>query len=80
MPDDVDSLPPESAKCLALRERIVGISVVGDATTLPPVDNIETGRYDLSGLVSITNGVAPPSSTVGDRRGRRPFRPGVRAG
>jgi fatty-acyl-CoA synthase len=33
--------------------------VVGDAIARPLLDEIETGKYDLSGLVTITNGGAP---------------------
>ena len=67
IPDDVDGLRPESALRLAERERIVSIPVVGDAIARPLLDEIETGKYDLSGLVSITNGGAPLSPTVRDR-------------
>jgi acyl-CoA synthetase (AMP-forming)/AMP-acid ligase II len=67
IPDDVDRLRPESALRLAERERIVSIPVVGDAIARPLLDEIETGKYDLSGLLSITNGGAPLSPTVRDR-------------
>jgi 3-oxocholest-4-en-26-oate---CoA ligase len=67
IPDDVDRLRPASALKLVERERIVSIPVVGDAIARPLLDEIETGKYDLSGLVSITNGGAPLSPTVRDR-------------
>ena len=67
IPDDVDGLRPESALRLAERERIVSIPVVGDAIARPLIDEIETGKYDLSGLVSINNGGAPLSPGVRDR-------------
>jgi 3-oxocholest-4-en-26-oate---CoA ligase len=66
IPDHVDRLRPDSALRLAERERIVTIPVVGDAIARPLLDEIETGNYDLSGLVSITNGGAPLSPTVRD--------------
>jgi fatty-acyl-CoA synthase len=52
---------------LAERERVVSIPVVGDAIARPLLDEIETGDYDLSGLVTVTNGGAPLSPTVRDR-------------
>jgi 3-oxocholest-4-en-26-oate---CoA ligase len=67
IPDDVDGLRPQSALRLAERERIVNIPVVGDAIARPLLDELEAGDYDLSGLVSITNGGAPLSPTVRDR-------------
>ena len=67
IPDDVDHLDAESALRLAERERVLSIPVVGDAIARPLLDEIETGRYDLSGLVTITNGGAPLSPTVRER-------------
>jgi fatty-acyl-CoA synthase len=52
---------------LAERERVLSIPVVGDAIARPLLDEIETGKYDLSGLVTITNGGAPLSPTVRER-------------
>ncbi len=69
LPDDVDRLnaPPAVMK-LAERERVLSIPVVGDAIARPLLDEIETGKYDLSGLVTITNGGgAPLSPTVRER-------------
>ena len=42
---------------LAERERVLSLPVVGDAMARPLLDLIETGDYDLSGLMGITNGV-----------------------
>ncbi|MCV7423798.1 acyl-CoA synthetase [Mycobacterium yunnanensis] len=67
IPDDVDRLRPASALRLAERERLLSIPVVGDAIARPLLDEIEAGTYDLSGLVTITNGGAPLSPTVRDR-------------
>jgi 3-oxocholest-4-en-26-oate---CoA ligase len=49
---------------LAERERVLSIPVVGDAIARPLVDELERADYDLSGLVTFTNGGAPLSPTV----------------
>ena len=67
LPDDVRRLDADAILRLAERERVLGIPVVGDAMARPLVDQIETGDYDLSGLLAITNGGAPLSPTVRDR-------------
>ena len=67
LPDDVDHLNAPSVMRLAERERVLSIPVVGDAIARPLLDEIETGKYDLSGLVTITNGGAPLSPTVRER-------------
>jgi fatty-acyl-CoA synthase len=67
IPDDVERLRPAEVMRLAERERVVSIPVVGDAIARPLLDEIETGDYDLSGLLTITNGGAPLSPTVRDR-------------
>lgn len=64
IPDDVVRMRPDAVLRLAERERVLGIPVVGDAIARPLVDEIETGGYDLSGLMTITNGGAPLSPTV----------------
>ncbi|AKK25447.1 acyl-CoA synthetase [Mycobacterium sp. EPa45] len=67
LPDDVDRLNAPAVMKLAERERVLSIPVVGDAIARPLLDEIETGKYDLSGLVTITNGGAPLSPTVRER-------------
>jgi fatty-acyl-CoA synthase len=67
IPDDVERMRPAAVLRLAERERVMGIPVVGDAIARPLLDEIETGDYDLSGLVTITNGGAPLSPTVRER-------------
>ncbi|MFN3007062.1 acyl-CoA synthetase [Mycolicibacterium wolinskyi] len=67
IPDDVVRLQPDAALRLAERERVLSIPVVGDAIARPLLDEIETGDYDLSGLVTISNGGAPLSPTVRER-------------
>ncbi|AKS34031.1 acyl-CoA synthetase [Mycolicibacterium goodii] len=67
IPDDVVRLRPDEALRLAERERVMSIPVVGDAIARPLIDEIETGNYDLSGLITISNGGAPMSPTVRSR-------------
>ncbi|NTY61567.1 acyl-CoA synthetase [Mycolicibacterium sphagni] len=67
LPDDVDRMNAPAVMRLAERERVLSIPVVGDAIARPLLDEIETGKYDLSGLLTITNGGAPLSPTVRER-------------
>ena len=67
LPDNVRHLDANAVLRLAERERVLSIPVVGDAMARPLLDLIETGDYDLSGLIGITNGGAPLSPTVRDR-------------
>jgi fatty-acyl-CoA synthase len=67
IPDDVDRLRPAAALALAARERVLSIPTVGDAIARPLLEEIETGKYDLSGLITISNGGAPLTPTVRDR-------------
>jgi 3-oxocholest-4-en-26-oate---CoA ligase len=67
LPDDVVSLDPAPTLELAARERVVSFAVVGDAVARPLVREIETGRYDLSGVVVVGNGGAPLTPGVKDR-------------
>jgi acyl-CoA synthetase (AMP-forming)/AMP-acid ligase II len=67
LPDNVKHLDADAVLRLAERERVLSIPVVGDAMARPLLDLIETGDYDLSGLMGITNGGAPLSPTVRDR-------------
>ena len=64
IPDDVERMRPEAVLRLAGREGVLSIPVVGDAIARPLVDEIERGDYDLSGLLTISNGGAPMSPTV----------------
>jgi fatty-acyl-CoA synthase len=67
IPDDVERMRVVDILRLVEREKVLSIPVVGDAMARPLIDEIETGGYDLSGLLSITNGGAPMSPTVRDR-------------
>jgi fatty-acyl-CoA synthase len=64
IPDDVEQMRPSELLSLAARERITSIPVVGDAIARPLIDEIESGSYDLSGLVSVSNGGAPLTPAV----------------
>ncbi|WP_197382553.1 acyl-CoA synthetase [Mycolicibacterium mengxianglii] len=67
IPDDVEKLQIADVLRLVEREKVLSIPVVGDAMARPLIDEIESGDYDLSGVLSITNGGAPMSPTVRDR-------------
>ena len=67
IPDDVERLRIDEVLQLVDRERVLSIPVVGDAMARPLIDEIETGRYDLSSVISVTNGGAPMSPAVRDR-------------
>lgn len=67
IPDDVERLRPAEVLRLAERERVLSIPMVGDAVARPLVEEIEKGDYDLSGLLTISNGGAPLSPTVRER-------------
>jgi fatty-acyl-CoA synthase len=64
LPDDVERMRPAAVLRLAEQERVLSIPVVGDAIARPLIDEVESGDYDLSGLVTISNGGAPMSPTV----------------
>ncbi|MFA5711206.1 acyl-CoA synthetase [Mycolicibacterium sp.] len=67
IPDDVERLRVADVLRLVEREKVLSIPVVGDAMARPLIDEIETGDYDLSFLISVTNGGAPMSPGVRDR-------------
>jgi len=66
-PDDVERMRADEVLALVDREKVLSIPVVGDAMARPLIDEIETGKYELSSLISITNGGAPMSPAVRDR-------------
>jgi 3-oxocholest-4-en-26-oate---CoA ligase len=67
IPDDVERMRAPDVLRLVERERVLSIPVVGDAIARPLIDEIERGDYDLSSVVTFTNGGAPLSPTVRDR-------------
>ena len=62
-PDDVESIRADQILRLAERERVMS-PVVGDAIARSLLDELERGGYDLSGLVSISNGGAALTPSV----------------
>jgi 3-oxocholest-4-en-26-oate---CoA ligase len=59
MPATTTHFDPGEALALASRERVLSMSMVGDAFGRPLLDELASGEYDLSGLfVLITGGAA----------------------
>jgi acyl-CoA synthetase (AMP-forming)/AMP-acid ligase II len=58
---------PAEAWALASRERVVSLSIVGDAFGRPLVDELESGDYDLSGLLVLVTGGAALSAPLKQR-------------
>jgi acyl-CoA synthetase (AMP-forming)/AMP-acid ligase II len=59
MPPTTTHFDPAEAWALAARERVMSVSMVGDAFGRPLADELEAGDYDLSGLfVLVTGGAA----------------------
>ncbi|WP_319452447.1 MULTISPECIES: acyl-CoA synthetase [unclassified Mycobacterium] len=67
IPDDVERMRAPDVLRLVEREKVLSIPVVGDAIARPLIDEIEAGDYDLSSVVTFTNGGAPLSPTVRER-------------
>jgi 3-oxocholest-4-en-26-oate---CoA ligase len=67
IPDDVERMHAPDVLRLVEREKVISIPVVGDAIARPLIDEIERGDYDLSSLITFTNGGAPLSPTVRER-------------
>ena len=58
---------PAEAWAVASRERVVSMSMVGDAFGRPLVDELESGDYDLSGLLVLVTGGAALSAPLKQR-------------
>ena len=58
---------PAEVWALASRERVISLSFVGDAFGRPLVDELESGNYDLSGLLVLVTGGAALSAPVKQR-------------
>lgn len=67
IPDDVRRMQADQVLRLVERERVVSMPVVGDAIARPLIDELESGDYDLSGLMSLSNGGAALTPTVRQR-------------
>lgn len=60
-------LDPAEVWALASRERVVSLSIVGDAFGRPLLDELQTGSYDLSGLFVLVTGGAALSAPLKQR-------------
>ncbi len=58
---------PAEALALASRERVMSLSMVGDAFGRPLADELEAGDYDLSGLLVLVTGGAALSAPLKQR-------------
>ncbi|KAA9156547.1 acyl-CoA synthetase [Amycolatopsis acidicola] len=67
LPDDVHRLDWAGVLATVAREQVISIPVVGDAMARPMLDELETGKYDLSCLAAVNNGGAPLTPTVRKR-------------
>lgn len=65
-----DRFDPVATWQLAARERVISLSIVGDAFARPLADELERaepGRYDLSGLYVLASGGAPLTAPLKQR-------------
>jgi acyl-CoA synthetase (AMP-forming)/AMP-acid ligase II len=67
MPGTTTHFDPAEAWVLASRERVVSMSMVGDAFGRPLLDALEAGQYDLSGLLVLITGGAALSAPLKKR-------------
>jgi 3-oxocholest-4-en-26-oate---CoA ligase len=67
MPSTTTRLDPAEALRLASRERVMTLSIVGDAFGRPLLDELESGAYDLSGLRILITGGAALSAPIKQR-------------
>jgi 3-oxocholest-4-en-26-oate---CoA ligase len=58
---------PAEAWALASRERVMSLSIIGDAFGRPLLDELEAGDYDLSGLLVLVTGGAALSAPLKKR-------------
>ena len=58
---------PAEVWALASRERVASLSIVGDAFGRPLLDALESGEYDLSGLLVLVTGGAALSAPIKQR-------------
>ncbi len=67
LPPDTKSFDPAEAWRTIERERCTTLTVVGDAIARPLVEELESGSYDTSSLLSVGNGGAPLTPTIKQR-------------
>ena len=67
IPHENTRMDPADVLRTVEREKCTTITVVGDAVARPLLAELETGSYDLSSLVVISNGSAPMTPTIKER-------------
>jgi fatty-acyl-CoA synthase len=63
----VDHLDPVDVVSVIDREKVISMLVVGDAIARPILEEMETGKHDLSSLFVVSNGGAPLNAALKDR-------------
>ena len=67
MPATTTHFDPAEALALASRERVLSMSMVGDAFGRPLLDELASGEYDLSGLFVLVTGGAALTAPLKER-------------
>ncbi|BBZ38919.1 acyl-CoA synthetase [Mycobacterium conspicuum] len=67
MPATTTHFDPAEALALASRERVLSLSMVGDAFGRPLLDELASGDYDLSGLFVLVTGGAALTAPLKER-------------
>ena len=67
LPPDTTRLDPAETWRTVEAERCTTLTVVGDAIARPLVEELESGSYDTSSLLSVGNGGAPLTPTIKER-------------
>ena len=67
MPATTTRFDPAEALALASRERVLSMSMVGDAFGRPLLDELASGEYDLSGLFVLVTGGAALTAPLKER-------------
>lgn len=62
-----DRFDPAETWRLAAEERVISLSIVGDAFARPLADALQAGDYDLSGLLVLASGGAPLTAPLKQR-------------
>lgn len=65
--DDVRALRPADVLSVVEREKVVSMLTVGDAIARPLIEEMETGKHDISSLFAVSNGGAALNATLKDR-------------
>jgi len=67
LPPDTKRLDPAQTWRTVEAERCTTLTVVGDAIARPLVEELESGDYDTSSILSVGNGGAPLTPTIKER-------------